>query len=83
MSPDRYQRWIELRRQTCPPDRFADRVMARVDKLTRTTVQRHSAIWNRPVVVAAVTRCVACCAALLIGSIPFLYVAYVAKLIAF
>ncbi len=76
-----YDEWIANRRAAEPSRELTDRVMAAVEE---RDVQR-----NRYVSLAdrmnesRPARWAACLAALLVGSLPFLFVAYVAELLVF
>jgi hypothetical protein len=77
MSDDWYLAWIEQRRAAAPPDEMPDRVMQLVmevqTKKKQVLVLRIASRIER----SRVARCVACGAALLIGSTPFVaYFAY-------
>lgn len=80
MSDDWYQTWIEQRRAVVPRDELPDRVMQRVmDVQTR---EKHALVFRISSWVerSLVARCVACGAAMLIGSVPFAaYFAYLAS----
>ena len=79
MSHDWYQAWIEQRRAAAPPDDLPDRVMQSVMDLPTTEkelVTLRIATWIER---SPFARCVACAAAMLIGSAPF--VTYFAFLI--
>ena len=76
-----YDQWIANRRVAEPSRELTDRVMA--------AVERQDARRNRHVRLAdhmnnsLLARCAACLSALLVGSLPLLYVAYAAKLLVF
>jgi hypothetical protein len=75
MSDDWYSAWIEQRRTAAPPDEMPDRVMQLVMEVqpSKKPVLRIASWIER----SRVARCVACGAALLIGSTPFVaYFAY-------
>ena len=76
-----YDEWIANRRAAEPSRELTDRVMAAVEE---RDVQRKRYVRladrineSRP------ARWAACLAALLVGSLPFLFVAYVAELLVF
>jgi hypothetical protein len=76
-----YDEWIANRRATEPSRELTDRVMAAVEE---RAVQRKRCVRladrineSRP------ARWAACLTAMLVGSLPFLLVAYVAELIVF
>jgi len=76
-----YDEWIANRRAAKPSRELTDRVMAAVEE---RDVQRERYVRladrmneSRP------ARWAACLAALLVGSLPFLFVAYVAELLVF
>ena len=75
MSDDWYLAWIEQRRAVAPPDEMPDRVMQLVMEVQTSQKQvLRIAGWIER---SRVARCVACAAALLIGSTPFVaYFAY-------
>ena len=76
-----YDEWIANRRAAEPSRELTDRVMAAVEErdVQRKRYVRLADRMNesRP------ARWAACLAALLVGSLPFLFVAYVAKLLVF
>jgi hypothetical protein len=76
-----YDQWIANRRAAEPSSELTDRVMAAVEErdMQRKRYVRLADRMNesRP------ARLAACLAALLVGSLPFLLVAYVAKLLVF
>ena len=76
-----YDEWIANRRAAEPSRELTDRVMAAVEErdVQRKRYVRLADRMNesRP------ARWAACLAALLVGSLPFLLVAYVAKLLVF
>ena len=79
MSDDWYQAWIEHRRAAAPPGGLPDRVMQLVMEMPRAEKQVVSLRIAGWIERSRVARCVACAAAMLIGSTPF--VAYFAFLI--
>ena len=76
-----YDEWVANRRAAEPSRELTDRVMAAVEErdVQRKRYVRLADRMNesRP------ARWAACLAALLVGSLPFLFVAYVAELIVF
>ena len=79
MSDDWYQAWIEQRRAAAPRDEMPDRVMqllAEVETREKQVLTLRIVGWIER---SRVARYVACTAALVIGSTPF--VAYFAYLI--
>ena len=76
-----YDEWIANRRAAEPSRELTDRVMAAVEErhVQRKRYVRLADRMNesRP------ARWAACLAALLVGSLPFLFVAYVAELLVF
>ncbi len=76
-----YDEWIANRRAAKPSRELTDRVMAAVEErdVQRKRYVRLADRMNesRP------ARWAACLAALLVGSLPFLFVAYVAELLVF
>lgn len=76
-----YDDWIANRRAVEPSSTLTDRVMV--------GIERQDARRNRHVRLAdhvnnsLVARCAACLAALVLGSLPLLYVAHAAKLFVF
>ncbi len=76
-----YDEWIANRRAAEPSRELTDRVMAAVEErdVQRKRYVRLADRMNesRP------ARWAACLAALLVGSLPFLFVAYVAQLLVF
>ena len=76
-----YDKWIANRRAAQPPRDLTDRVMAAVEErdvqLKRYVRLANQLNESRP------ARWAACLAALLVGSLPFLFVAHMAKLLVF
>ena len=76
-----YDEWIAHRRAAEPSDELTDRIMA--------AVEERQVLLNRPVRLAdrmnqsRPFRWAACLAAMVVGSLPFLFVAYVAELLVF
>jgi len=78
-----YDEWIDQRRAIGSPDDLTDRVMASVEELDSQRKQflfLRIAQWIEDKRLA---RWSACLAALLVGSSPFLYLAYIAQLLVF
>ena len=74
MSDDWYRAWIEQRRAVAPPDEMSARVMQLVMEVPPRETEVLVLRWIER---SRVARCVACGAAMLIGSIPFVtYFAY-------
>ena len=77
MSDDWYQAWIEQRRAAAPPDQMPDRVMQLVMEVQtreKQVLALRIASWIER---SRAARYVACGAAMLIGSTPFVtYFAY-------
>lgn len=76
-----YDEWIAYRRAAEPSRDLTDRVMAAVEE---RSVQRkpHLRLADR-MNESLPARWAACVAAMLIGSLPFLFVAYVAQLLVY
>ena len=84
MNSDKlYQRWLEQRRGERPVPELTDRVMAAV---TRTDIGRPATrlvlalIW---IDRSRARRLAACVGALLLGSMPFVYLAYISQAFVF
>ena len=78
-----YRRWVEHRKALLPSDRFADQIMASVAE-HNTIVRQH--FLTRLLLTIGATRYgrwAVCSGALLIGMTPFVYAAFLAKLIVF
>ncbi|MBP87694.1 MAG: hypothetical protein CMJ64_13380 [Planctomycetaceae bacterium] len=78
-----YDDWINQRRAIDSPDGLADCVMATVQE---TEVRRKQSLLLRlaqRIEESRLARWTACMAAFLVGSSPFLYLAYVAQLLVF
>ena len=75
-----YDEWIANRRATEPSRELTDRVMAAVEE--RVERKRYVRLADR-MNESRPARWAACLAALLVGSLPFLLVAYVAELLVF
>lgn len=76
-----YEEWIANRRTAEPPRGLTDRVMAAVEE-RNVQRQRYVRLADR-MNQSRLARWAACLAALLVGSLPFLFVAYVAELLVF
>ena len=76
-----YDDWIAKRRAVEPSHELGDRVMAAVEEqdVRRDPHVRLADHMNN----SLMARCAACLAASLVGSLPFLFVAYVAELLVF
>ena len=76
-----YDEWIANRRAAEPSRELTDRVMAAVEErgVQRKRYVRFADRMNQ----SRPARWAACLAALLVGSLPFLFVAYVAELLVF
>ena len=72
------EEWIAHRRDVNPPCELTDRIMAVVEKRAQ---QQRPARFSDRVKNSPPIHWTACLSALLIGCLPFLYVAYEAKLI--
>lgn len=72
------EEWIARHRDVDPPRDLTDRVMAAVEKRAQ---QKCPARFSDRLKNSPPARWAACLSALLIGCLPFLYVAYEAKLI--
>ena len=76
----RYDDWIANRRAVEPSRDLTNQVMATVERQNAQVV-RHVRLAEK-MNNSLPARCAACVSAMLVGSLPFLYVAYAAKLIA-
>lgn len=76
-----YDEWIASRRAVMVPDKLADRVMAKVEK--RVVQRNHYVRLADRINESQPARLTACLAALLVGFLPFLFVAYAAQSFAF
>ena len=74
-----YNEWIEDRRSDRPAHDFADRVMASLNK--QMPLRQRTPISDR-LNKSLLARWAACLSAMIVGSLPFVYAAYAAKLIA-
>ena len=75
-----YDEWIANRRATEPAHDLTDRVMSSVEE--RVERKRRVRLADR-MNDSSLARLAACLAALLVGSLPFLFVAYVAQSLVF
>ena len=75
-----YDDWIASRQAVEPSREFADQLMAAVEQQNEPPI-RHSRLAEH-MNNSLLARCAVCVSAMLVGSLPFLYVAYAAKLIA-
>jgi hypothetical protein len=78
-----YDSWLENRRSLRPPGELADRIMSALSR--RETARRVSSLLRVGLWIESsrLTRYAACTAALLVGSMPFLFLAHVAQIIVF
>ncbi len=76
-----YDEWIANRRAAEPSRELTDRVMAAVEE-REVQRKRYVRLADR-INESRPARWAACLAALLVGSLPFLFVAYVAELLVF
>ena len=76
--PDKpmYDEWIASRRAAKAPCKLTDRVMTAVDE--RVVQRKHSVRLADRINESRLARLTACLAALLVGCLPFLFVAYAA-----
>lgn len=75
-----YHQWIASRRTAMPPRDLVDRVIVAIEKRDPPSNYVHFVDGPNP---SPLVRCAACFAALLVGSLPFLFVAYVAQSLVF
>ena len=76
-----YDEWIADRRAVKPPRNMTDQVMAAVEaRDTPDDGHVHLAVGMNE---SSPVRWAACLAAMLVGSLPFLYVAYVAQFLVY
>ncbi len=78
-----YEEWLEQRRSVSPSSTLSDQIMRSVSErhaTHRVTLPVRIGLWIER---SRVARGVACAAALLVGSTPFLFLAHVAQLIVF
>ncbi len=83
MTDDFYNRWLAQRRQELPPSTLPDEIMKRVGELEQ---HRQATRWLRliqRVEHSRVSRWAVCGGALVVGSLPFLFLAYVARFVNF
>ena len=81
MNDSAYNEWLLSRRAVEPSADLARRVMETVEQ--RRVPGRKSIHLTDRINASMVSRCAVCAAALMVGVFPFVFVAYVAKLIAF
>jgi hypothetical protein len=83
MKDDFYNQWLAQRRQELPPTNLADEIMKRVGELEQ---HQQATRWLRlvhRVEHSRAGRWAACGGALAVGSLPFLFLAYVAQFVTF
>ena len=83
MTDEFYRQWLADRRGLLPPPTFTDETMKRVEELER---RRQSIWWLRLVQRLEQSRAgrwAACGGALALGSLPFVFLAYVAQFVSF
>jgi hypothetical protein len=83
MTENLYEQWLAERRKVSPPATLADQIMSQVAEIER---QRRDAWWLRVVQrieQSWTARWAVCGGALAIGCLPFVFLARVAKLVAF
>jgi hypothetical protein len=83
MTEKPYEQWLAKCREASPPAALADRIMNQVAKMEH---QRRSLWWLRLVQRierSRASRWAVCGGALAIGCLPFLFLAHVAKFVAF
>jgi hypothetical protein len=76
-----YDEWLASRRAAKVPSELTDRVMAAVEK--QVVQRKHYVRLADRINESQPARMTACLAALLVGFLPFLYVAYAAQSFAF
>ena len=74
-----YDEWIASRRAAEPSSDLTDRVMAAIEE--RNTLRKHYVRLADRINESQPARWAACVAAMLVGSLPFLYVAHVAQML--
>lgn len=74
-----YDEWIAKRRAYQPSNALPDQVMAAVER--QQMQQKVQLRLPEQIAHSLLARCAACLSAFVVGSLPFLLVAYVAKLI--
>ena len=83
MTNEPYKQWLAKRREETPPATLTDQIMSRVVELDH---QRQT-IWRlrlmRRIEESRVSRWAVCGSALAVGSLPFVFLAYVAKFVTF
>jgi hypothetical protein len=83
MNDNPYEQWLADRRKVSLPATLADQIMSQVAELER---QRRVVWWMRLVQrieQSRAARWAVCGAALAIGCLPFVFLAHVAKFVAF
>ncbi len=78
-----YERWLAECRKVSPPENLAGQIMSHVAEIEQ---QRQRVWWLRFVQLierSRAARWAACGSALAIGCLPFVFLAYVAKLVTF
>jgi hypothetical protein len=83
MTDELYNQWLAQRRQELPPPNLPDEIMQRVGELE----QHRQAVWwvrllNR-VERSRASRWAVCGGAMVVGCLPFLFLAYVAQVVTF
>jgi hypothetical protein len=83
MTDKPYEQWLAKRRNESPPASLADQIMSQVANLER---QRQNIWWLRLILRiehSRPLRWAVCGGALAVGGLPFVFLAYVARLVAF
>ncbi len=83
MTENPYDEWLAKCREASPPATLADRIMSQVATMEQ---QRRSLLWLRVVQRierSRASRWAACCGALVVGCLPFVFLAHVARFVAF
>jgi hypothetical protein len=83
MTENPYDQWLVKCREISAPAALADRIMSQVATMER---QRRSLLWLQLVQRierSRASRWAVCGGALAVGGSPFIFLAYVAKLVAF
>jgi len=82
-----YQKWLTKHRDVSPPTSLTDQVMAGVADIERDVDYQRRGIWCLSLIHrienSRAARWAMCSVALLIGSVPFLFLAYVAEFLTF
>jgi hypothetical protein len=83
MTDNPYEQWLAKCRGVSPPADLADQIMSQVANIER---QRRTC-WRLRLVQAIersrASRCAVCGGALAVGCLPFVFLAHVARLVAF